>query len=306
MLEDNAKSIQSEERNWLLARIPEIENSIKSGESDRASAELNDFDSRLSTALQQSTDLRLTVERRRGELKERVESLATWFPDGRRMADELKDLKDDDPDHANLDLSRLDELEQQIIKLSRTPPDLKIEFSQKYGELFKGRWGTISISIRNESSFPIEIVALQPPPEITTRGGNFPLRLESSKTTLQEIGILTSFAGTLPIDIQILTVVPWERDEKKVNTKLVLSAREPVEIGRHSESATIMPSTASITKPQNCSKCGQSLKVEWKKCPFCGTLIPSSEETKQLVCPHCGKPIRKEWKKCPYCANPLY
>jgi len=51
-------------------------------------------------------------------------------------------------------------------------------------------------------------------------------------------------------------------------------------------------------EPNPCYKCGQGLKPEWKKCPYC-------EAVQEGLCPSCGKTIKMKWKVCPHCSADL-
>jgi tetratricopeptide (TPR) repeat protein len=51
-------------------------------------------------------------------------------------------------------------------------------------------------------------------------------------------------------------------------------------------------------EPNPCYKCGQGLKPEWKKCPYC-------EAVQEGLCPSCGKTIKIKWKVCPHCSADL-
>jgi tetratricopeptide (TPR) repeat protein len=52
------------------------------------------------------------------------------------------------------------------------------------------------------------------------------------------------------------------------------------------------PSTT--TEGATCFKCGQGLKPEWKKCPYCGAI-------QEGICPGCGRTVKMKWNVCPQC-----
>jgi tetratricopeptide (TPR) repeat protein len=43
-----------------------------------------------------------------------------------------------------------------------------------------------------------------------------------------------------------------------------------------------------------CYKCGQVLKPEWKKCPYCGAI-------QEGICQGCGRTVKMKWNVCPQC-----
>lgn len=47
-----------------------------------------------------------------------------------------------------------------------------------------------------------------------------------------------------------------------------------------------------------CFKCGQALKPEWKKCPYCGAV-------QEGICPGCGRTVKMKWNVCPQCRTNL-
>lgn len=47
-----------------------------------------------------------------------------------------------------------------------------------------------------------------------------------------------------------------------------------------------------------CHKCGQALKPEWKKCPYCGAF-------QEGICPGCGRTVKMKWNVCPQCRTNL-
>ena len=55
---------------------------------------------------------------------------------------------------------------------------------------------------------------------------------------------------------------------------------------------------ATKKEPNPCYKCGQGLRPEWKKCPYC-------EALQEGICPSCGKTIKMKWKVCPSCSADL-
>ena len=52
-------------------------------------------------------------------------------------------------------------------------------------------------------------------------------------------------------------------------------------------------------KEQNpCWKCGQGLRPEWKKCPYCNA-------PQEGICPACGRGVKLRWNNCPHCRADL-
>jgi tetratricopeptide (TPR) repeat protein len=50
--------------------------------------------------------------------------------------------------------------------------------------------------------------------------------------------------------------------------------------------------------PNACWKCGQGLRPEWKKCPYCNS-------PQEGICPSCGRGVKLRWKNCPHCRTDL-
>jgi tetratricopeptide (TPR) repeat protein len=44
----------------------------------------------------------------------------------------------------------------------------------------------------------------------------------------------------------------------------------------------------------SCHQCGQALKPEWKKCPYCGAI-------QEGICTGCGRTVKMKWNVCPQC-----
>ena len=51
---------------------------------------------------------------------------------------------------------------------------------------------------------------------------------------------------------------------------------------------------AATVEGSTCFKCGQGLKPEWKKCPYCGAI-------QEGICPGCGRTVKMKWNVCPQC-----
>lgn len=51
-------------------------------------------------------------------------------------------------------------------------------------------------------------------------------------------------------------------------------------------------------EPNACWKCGQGLRPEWKKCPYCNG-------PQDGICPACGRGVKLRWKNCPQCRADL-
>ncbi|MEM2976597.1 MAG: zinc ribbon domain-containing protein [Thermoplasmata archaeon] len=50
--------------------------------------------------------------------------------------------------------------------------------------------------------------------------------------------------------------------------------------------------------PNPCVKCGEGLKAEWRKCPYCGAVQDG-------VCSSCGRVVKLRWGTCPHCGVDL-
>ena len=51
-------------------------------------------------------------------------------------------------------------------------------------------------------------------------------------------------------------------------------------------------------EPNPCWKCGQGLRPEWKKCPYCNA-------PQEGICPSCGRTVKMRWNNCPQCRADL-
>ena len=51
-------------------------------------------------------------------------------------------------------------------------------------------------------------------------------------------------------------------------------------------------------EPNPCWKCGQGLRPEWKKCPYCNA-------PQEGICPSCGRTVKLRWNNCPQCRADL-
>lgn len=51
-------------------------------------------------------------------------------------------------------------------------------------------------------------------------------------------------------------------------------------------------------EPNPCWKCGQGLRPEWKKCPYCNS-------PQDGICPSCGRGVKLRWNNCPHCRADL-
>jgi predicted amidophosphoribosyltransferase len=51
-------------------------------------------------------------------------------------------------------------------------------------------------------------------------------------------------------------------------------------------------------EPNPCWKCGQGLRPEWKKCPYCNS-------PQEGICPSCGRTVKIRWNNCPHCRTDL-
>jgi len=51
-------------------------------------------------------------------------------------------------------------------------------------------------------------------------------------------------------------------------------------------------------EPNPCWKCGQGLRPEWKKCPYCNA-------PQEGICPSCGRGVKLRWNNCPHCRADL-
>ena len=51
---------------------------------------------------------------------------------------------------------------------------------------------------------------------------------------------------------------------------------------------------ASAAEGVSCFKCGQALKQDWKKCPYCGAI-------QEGICQGCGRTVKMKWNVCPQC-----
>lgn len=51
-----------------------------------------------------------------------------------------------------------------------------------------------------------------------------------------------------------------------------------------------------MEKKAVCINCGESIKPDFKICPFCGHHL-------QLECEQCHQPVTAEWKVCPRCGK---
>ncbi|MBM4249200.1 MAG: hypothetical protein FJ149_07160 [Euryarchaeota archaeon] len=51
-------------------------------------------------------------------------------------------------------------------------------------------------------------------------------------------------------------------------------------------------------EPNACWKCGQGLRPEWKKCPYCNS-------PQEGICPSCGRIVKLRWNNCPQCRADL-
>lgn len=47
-----------------------------------------------------------------------------------------------------------------------------------------------------------------------------------------------------------------------------------------------------------CGQCGQPVRLEFDRCPYCGVRLRGS-------CPSCGQSVEADWKLCPHCGQPL-
>ncbi len=50
--------------------------------------------------------------------------------------------------------------------------------------------------------------------------------------------------------------------------------------------------------PNPCVRCGEGLRAEWKKCPYCGAVQDG-------VCASCGRAVKLRWGTCPHCSADL-
>jgi tetratricopeptide (TPR) repeat protein len=55
---------------------------------------------------------------------------------------------------------------------------------------------------------------------------------------------------------------------------------------------------AEKKEPNPCWKCGQGLRPEWKKCPYCNA-------PQEGICPSCGRGVKMRWNNCPHCRADL-
>jgi len=55
---------------------------------------------------------------------------------------------------------------------------------------------------------------------------------------------------------------------------------------------------AEKKEPNPCWKCGQGLRPEWKKCPYCNA-------PQDGVCTACGRGVKMRWNNCPQCRADL-
>ncbi len=52
----------------------------------------------------------------------------------------------------------------------------------------------------------------------------------------------------------------------------------------------------------SCPNCNESVKIDWKACPFCGVKLDFQGPPK---CATCGEEVKPNWKACPHCGNPI-
>jgi tetratricopeptide (TPR) repeat protein len=72
-------------------------------------------------------------------------------------------------------------------------------------------------------------------------------------------------------------------------------AESEVKAKGYTEPAATMEYTSLPAKEgSTCFKCGQGLKPEWKKCPYCGAI-------QEGICPGCGRTVKMKWNVCPQC-----
>ncbi|GAB4150985.1 MAG: hypothetical protein Kow00107_01570 [Planctomycetota bacterium] len=88
----------------------------------------------------------------------------------------------------------------------------------------------------------------------------------------------------------------------------ISQAQQPVAQPRFPEQAGYQPTkpapapAPSPPAEARCPSCNETVKPNWKMCPYCGAKL---EKPKPENCPSCGEPVKPNWKMCPACGQSL-